>query len=64
MESDATPPSSDSSVSFEIPPEMTHGDDHVTDENADDFEDQGHIMGNVYDSTVVERARRNPYKPS
>ena len=35
VESDATPPSPDSSVSFEITPEMTQGDDHIADEDAD-----------------------------
>jgi len=64
VESDVTSPSSDNSVSFKITPEVTHGDDHATDENADDFEDQGHVMGNVQDSTAVERVRRNLYKPS
>ena len=53
MESDATPPSPDSSVSFKITPEVTQGDDHIADEDGDD--NQGHIAGNVQDSIAVER---------
>ena len=45
VESDATPPSLDRSVLFEITAEVTHGGDHVADE--DDDEHQGHIMGDV-----------------
>jgi len=37
VESGATPPSPDSSVSFEITPEVTQGDDHVADEDADEM---------------------------
>jgi len=40
IESNATPPSIDSSVSFEITPEMTQGDDHIADEDADDVKDR------------------------
>jgi len=40
VEGDATPPSPDSSVSFEVTLEVTQGDDHVADEDADDIEDQ------------------------
>jgi len=40
VESNATPPSPDSSVSFEVTLEVTQGDDHVADEDADDIEDQ------------------------
>jgi len=39
VESDATPPSPDSSISFEITPEVTQDDDHVVDEDANDVED-------------------------
>ena len=38
VQSDVTPPSPDSSVSFEITPEMTQGDDYIADEDADDVE--------------------------
>jgi len=40
IENNATPPSIDSSVSFEITPEMTQGDDHIADEDADDVKDR------------------------
>jgi len=45
VESDATPPSPDISISFEITPEVTQDGDHVADEDADDDEDQGPVMG-------------------
>jgi len=41
VDSGATPPSLDRPVSFEITPEVTHGGDHVADQDADDDEDQG-----------------------
>ena len=41
VESDATLPSLDRSVSFEITPEVTQGGDHVADQDAKDDEDQG-----------------------
>ena len=47
VESDATSPSLDSSVSFEITPEVTQDDDHVADEDDDDIEDQGQVMSDV-----------------
>jgi len=50
VENAATLPSPDSSVSFEITPKGTQGDDHVADD-----EDQGHVMGDVQDSTAIER---------
>ena len=40
VENDATPLSPDSSVSFDITPEVTHDDDHVADEDANDVKDQ------------------------
>ena len=61
-ESDATLPSPNSLVSFEITPEVTHGDDYVADEDAND--DQGHVMGKVQNSITVGRARRNLCKPN
>jgi len=47
VESDATSPSPNSSVSFEITPEVTQGDDHAADENADDVEDQEQVMRDI-----------------
>ena len=47
MESDATPSSPDRSISFMITPEVTQGGDHVADEDADEDEDQGLIMGDI-----------------
>ena len=41
VESDATSPSLERSVSLEIIPTVTHGGDHVADQNVDDDEDQG-----------------------
>jgi len=43
---------------------VTQDDDHVADENVDDDEDQGPVMGDVYDSIAVGRNQRNPCKPS
>ena len=39
---------------------VTQGSDHVADENAANDEDQGPVMGDIQDSIVVERTRRNP----
>ena len=43
---------------------MTQGSDHVAEQDADDDEDQGHIMGDVHESVAVGRPRRNSPKPS
>jgi len=48
MESDATSPSLKRSVSLEIISAVTHGGDHVADQNADDNdEDQGQPIGDI-----------------
>ena len=47
VESESTPPSPDSSMSFEITPKVIQDDDHVADKGADDDEDQGQVMGDV-----------------
>ena len=52
VESDATPPTQDSSVSFHITPDMTRGDDQA-DEDVDDIDDQGQVMSDVQDFTAV-----------
>jgi len=41
VESDATSPSLERSVSLEIITTVTQGSDHVADQNTDDDEDQG-----------------------
>jgi len=41
MESDATSPSLERSVSLKITPTVTQGSDHVADQDTDDDEDQG-----------------------
>jgi len=39
VESDATSPSLERSVSFEVTPSVTQGDDQVSEQNADNDED-------------------------
>ena len=56
MESDATPLSLNRSVSFEIVHAVTHDNDHVADQYAEDDEDQGQVMGNVQESIAAGRA--------
>ena len=43
---------------------MTQGDDYVVDENADDEEDQRHVMSDDQNSIKVGRAQRNQHEPS
>ena len=64
VESDATSPSLERLVSLEIIPKVTQGSDQVAEQDADDDEDQGHIMGDVHESIAVGRPRRNSRKPS
>ena len=64
MESDATSPSLKKSVSLEIIPKVTQGSDQVAEQDVNDDEDQGHVMGDVHESVAVGRPRRNPCKPS
>jgi len=59
VESDATPPPPDTTVSFEITPEMTQGGDQVADEDTDIDEDQGPVMGEFQDSIAVGRVQSN-----
>ena len=63
VESDAILPSLDRSVSFEIKPEVTQGDDYVAVEDADDDENQGHVMDDVQDSIAVRRTRKIHVSP-
>ena len=43
---------------------MTHDKNHVIDEDTEDTENQGHIMGHVQDSVAAEGGRRNLQKPT
>ena len=64
VESDANSPSLEDSASVRIIPRVTQGSDQAVEEDAEDVE-EGHeqIMGNVPDSTAVERPRRNTRRP-
>jgi len=53
VESAATSPSLERSVSFEIIPMVTQGDGHIADQDVDD--DQGHAMNDVKESIVIGR---------
>ena len=57
MKSNDTSPSLERSVSFEIIPAMTQGGDHVADQEVNDDEDQGQVMGNVQKFIAVGRTR-------
>ena len=58
VENDATSPSLERSISLEIIPKVTQGSDQVAEQDADDDEDQGHVMGDVHESVAVGRPRR------
>jgi len=58
VESDATSPSLERSVSLEITPTVTQGSDHATDQDTDVNEDQEQAMGDVHESIVVGRTRK------
>ena len=64
VKSDATSPFLEKSVSLEIIPTVTQDSDQVAEQDADDDEDQGQIMGDVHESIAVGRTRRNSCKPS
>ena len=64
VESDAASPSLERSVSFEVIPLVTLGDDQVAKHDADIDEDQGQAMGKVQKSVAVGRTRRNLCKPA
>jgi len=62
VESDATSPSLEMSLSLDIIPAVTQDGDHVADQEADDNdEDQEQAMGDVQ---AVGRTRRNLRKPN
>jgi len=64
VESNATLPSLERSVSLEIIPIVTQDSDHVIEQDADNDEDQGQVMSDVHEFVTVGRIRRNPRKPS
>ena len=64
VESDTTSPSLGRSVSFQVIPSMTQGDEQAAEQDADNDEDQGHAISNVQESIAVGITRRNPHKPS
>jgi len=64
VKSDATSSSLDRIVSLEIISTVTHGSDHVADQDADNDEDQEEVMDDIQESIIVEKAHRNPHKPS
>ena len=64
MESDATPRTPGSSVSFKIPPIVTWDKNHVTDEDIEAIENQEQVIGQIQDYSAARRKRRNPQKPA
>ena len=52
------------SVSFEVIPSVTQGDDQVAEHDTNNDEYQGQAMSNVQESIAVGRTQRNPRKPS
>jgi len=58
VESAATSPSLERSVSLKIIPTAIQDSDHVADQDTDDDEDQGQAMGDVHDSIAVERIKK------
>jgi len=64
MESDATAPFLDRSVSFEIIATVAQCDDQAANQDAKDDKDQLQAMSDVQKSITVERTRINPLKPS
>jgi len=62
VESDGTPHTLDSSVSFEISPTMTQNENHVVNEDTEDIENQGYVMVQVQDYVAAGRGRRNSQK--
>jgi len=64
VESDATSPSLERTVSLEIIPTVTLGSNQIAEQDADNDEDQGQLMGDVHESVAVGRPRRNSRKPN
>ena len=57
VESDATLSSLNRTVSVEIIPAVTQGTDHLADQDAENYEDQGQAKGDIQESFAVGRAR-------
>ena len=65
VESDATSPSLERSISSEIIPAVTYDGDHVADQDVvDDDEDHGQAISDVQKSCAVERTRRKLHYPN
>ena len=64
VKSDTTPRTLNSSISIGFSPEVTQNGDHVTNEDTEDVENQGSEMGQIQDSIVGGRIRRNPRIPT
>jgi len=63
VENNATSSSLDRTVSLEIIPAVTQGSGHIADQDVDNNEDQGQVIGDIQKFIAVGRARRNPRKP-
>ena len=64
MESNSTPRTLGSSVSFEILLTLTRDENHVANEDTEGTENQEQVMGQVQDSVAAGRERRNSQKPA
>ena len=64
VESDATSPSLERPISFEITSSVTQGDDQIAEQDVDNDEDKEQAMGNVQESIAVGITQRNLRKPS
>ena len=63
VESDATLPFLERSVSLKIIPALTQGDDHVAGQDADDDENQGQAMSDVQESLQLKEPREIHVRP-
>ena len=64
VESDATSPSLEKLVSFEITLTVTQGSDYIADRDTDNDEDQGQAMSDIHESIATGRTKRNSRKPN
>ena len=62
VESDATPRTPGSSVSFEVPLIVTRDENYVAGKDTEETENQRQFMSQVQDFVVAKRGRRNPQK--
>jgi len=42
---------------------VTRDENHIADKDTENIENQGQVMGQVQNSVIAERGRRNPQKP-